>query len=185
MAVPTIEKKGRKVKNVTLVVKEKKEKKEKQFDPAKTNAVQVLNRIAFTHVDDRMLMNSDAIEKNEVTKKFLGYDNPTTCQLNLNFLYCKAISALERRLAVVEKQLKQLLNPTNDLNADTDTNNVNINISGKKRKRSAVAKDTTFPEGKSMCNRTESVEPASISGKDVCEKAVEIIDLNGGETKTE
>lgn len=173
MAVSRIEKKSGKanVKKVTLVVKEG--KKEKQFDPAKANAIQVLHRIAFTHVDDRMLMNSEDIEKNEVTKKFLGYDNPTTCQLNLNFLYCKAISTLERRLALVEKQLKQLLNP----NSATDSES---NISGKKRKRSAVEKDkdASFHEG-------ENTEHTSVSGKDVCEKPVEIIDLDGSETKAE
>lgn len=182
MAVPTIEKKN-KVKKVTLVMKEKKEKKgekEKKFDPSKTNAVQVLHRIAFTHVDDRMLMNNEAIEKNEVTKKFLGYDNPTTCQLNLNFLYCKAISTLERRLAVVEKQLKQLLQSTDHTNSpvivSTDSNNENV--SGKKRKRSGVVESKTG-------DTFHGKEPVTVSGKNECEKPNEIIDLDGGETKAE
>lgn len=80
--------------------------KKKPVDPTKVNAAAVLARIAFTQVDDRFLMNANDIEKDELLKSFVGFDNPTTCQLNLNYLYCKAISNLERRMNLVEKQLK-------------------------------------------------------------------------------
>lgn len=165
--------------------KNEKIKKEKKFDPAKTNAVQVLQRIAFTHVEDRMLMNSDDIEKHEVTKKFLGYDNPTTCQLNLNFLYCKAISALERRLASVEKQLKALLFPNASANGG-DTS-VNVNVSGKKRKREVSKEDEAVASGSKDVNVNSDVDAGNsnitFQGEGVKTENVEIIDLDGGETK--
>ena len=83
-------------------------KKEKEIDPFKVNAVQVLQRIAFTKVEDRLLMNDAEIVKNDTSKLFLGYDNPTTCQINLNFLYCKAIASMEKRLAVLERICKEI-----------------------------------------------------------------------------
>lgn len=192
-----IKKSEPKVKKIVLVCNEtptpkddqeekvKKVKNEKKFDPAKTNAVQVLQRIAFTHVEDRMLMNSDDIEKHEVTKKFLGYDNPTTCQLNLNFLYCKAISALERRLASVEKQLKALLFPNASANGG-DTS-VNVNVSGKKRKREVSKEDEAVASGSKDVNVNSDVDAGNsnitFQGEGVKTENVEIIDLDGGETK--
>lgn len=104
-----------KAKKVKFVIKKK------PIDPLKVNAVQVLQKIAFSKLEDRFLMNNDDIEKDETVKIFLGFDNPTTCQLNLNYLYCKAISALEKRLSNVEKQLRVLC-PTEK-------------VSGSKRKR--------------------------------------------------
>ena len=167
--------------------KNEKIKKEKKFDPAKTNAVQVLQRIAFTHVEDRMLMNSDDIEKHEVTKKFLGYDNPTTCQLNLNFLYCKAISALERRLASVEKQLKALLFPNANANANGGDTSINVNVSGKKRKREVSKEDEAVASGSKDVNVNSDVDAGNsnitFQGEGVKTENVEIIDLDGGETK--
>lgn len=175
-------------KKVTLVVrdesgavteKQEKVKKEKKFDPIKANAIQVLQRIAFTYVDDRMLMNSEDIEKHETSKKFLGFDNPTTCQLNLNFLYCKAISALERRLASVEKQLKAFLNPAG---VEASENN----ISGKKRKRESTKEDIESSVGSTDVNVGDAVTDTktTFQAEDESGKAVEIIDLDAEETKT-
>lgn len=162
----------------TPMAKKEKVKKEKVFDPRKANAVQVLQRIAFTHVDDRMLMNSEDIEKHETTKKFLGYDNPTTCQLNLNFLYCKAISALEKRLSVVEKQLKSLLNPNASVNSQGNVDGANV--SGKKRKREVSKEDIAANTG----STDVAVTSESFQGQDESSKSVEVIDLDGNETKT-
>lgn len=102
-------------------------RKFKEIDPFKVNAAQVLSRICFTKVEDRLLMNSEDIEKDESTKLFVGFDNPTTCQLNLNFLYCKAIASLEKRMALLERQMKNIT--ANPVFASDEK------ICGKKRKR--------------------------------------------------
>lgn len=80
--------------------------KPKVFCREKANAVQLLSNLGFTSVEDRMLMNNSDIQKNEGLKKFLDYENPTTCQLNMNFLFSKAVSNMDKRLKSIEKSMK-------------------------------------------------------------------------------
>lgn len=99
-------------------------KKVKLFCREKANPLQVISRLTFTSVEDRMLMNNDDIEKNEALKSFLGYDNPTTCQLNLNYLFTKSIVNLEKRVKIIEKKLDELY----------PKDKPDVSVSGKKRK---------------------------------------------------
>lgn len=110
--------------NVEMKKVNKRIKKVKLFCREKVNPLQVVSRLAFTSVEDRMLMNNDDIEKNEALKSFLGYDNPTTCQLNLNYLFTKSIVNLEKRIKIIEKKMDDLCPQVKD----TTT------VSGKKRK---------------------------------------------------
>jgi|JI7StandDraft_1071085.scaffolds.fasta_scaffold31870_3 hypothetical protein len=105
-------KKVKNVKNDKFSIKKKetksKTKTRKIVDPAKVNAAQALQRIAFTRVDDRFLMDDDAIQKDDLLKPFVGFDTPTTCQINLNYLFTKAITCMEKRMSAIEKQIKHL-----------------------------------------------------------------------------
>jgi|JI10StandDraft_1071094.scaffolds.fasta_scaffold05457_13 hypothetical protein len=113
---------NKKVRKITLTIKKK------NVDPAKINAVHALQKITFTKVEDRFLMDEDTISKEDSLRPFIGFDNPTTCQINLNYLYCKAIACMDKRMKAVEK-----LNSVNE----NDTDN---NMTGKKRKRETKKK---------------------------------------------
>ena len=119
---------NKKVRKITLTIKKEKDTKKKNIDPAKINAVHALQKITFTKVEDRFLMDEDTISKEDSLRPFIGFDNPTTCQINLNYLYCKAIACMDKRMKAVEK-----LNSVNE----NDTDN---NMTGKKRKRETKKK---------------------------------------------
>ncbi len=119
---------NKKVRKITLTIKKEKDIKKKNIDPAKINAVHALQKITFTKVEDRFLMDEDTISKEDSLCPFIGFDNPTTCQINLNYLYCKAIACMDKRMKAVEK-----LNSVNE----NDTDN---NVTGKKRKRETKKK---------------------------------------------
>jgi hypothetical protein len=108
---------NKKVRKITFTIKKK------PVDPTKINAVQALHKITFTKVEDRFLMDEDTISKEDNLRPFIGFDNPTTCQINLNYLYCKAIACMDKRMKAVEKQSSVSENVTSD------------NVTGKKRKR--------------------------------------------------
>lgn len=135
--------------------------KKKPVDPTKVNAAAVLARIAFTQVDDRFLMNANDIEKDETTKIFVGFDNPTTCQLNLNYLYCKAISNLEKRMAELEKKMKAVL-------AHPTFGGENI-VCGKKRKRN----EDVIQGTEDIIVSSEKINLDGESTKDVFQEKVE------------
>jgi hypothetical protein len=128
------------VKKLIFTIKKSKnsKKSKKEVDPLKVNVVQVLQRIAFTKVDDRFLMNAEDINKDDSLRCLVGFDSPTTCQLNLNYLYCKAIACMDKRMSAIEKQVKILSGESEPVKQACD----------KKRKRGADKKE---PEIVDLC----------------------------------
>jgi hypothetical protein len=115
------------IKKVKFTIKKKetksktKSRSKKPVDPAKVNAAQALQRIAFTRVEDRFLMDEDVIQKDDLLKPFVGFDTPTTCQINLNYLFTKAITCMDKRMAAVEKHVKLLSDAPGSQSSDTVT----------------------------------------------------------------
>lgn len=118
-AKPAVVKKARKI---TFTIKKK------TVAPAKINAVQALQKITFTKVDDRFLMDEDTISKEDSLRPFIGFDNPNTCQINLNYLYCNAIACMDKRMKAVEKS------------SFVNESGSGDNVTGKKRKRETKKK---------------------------------------------
>lgn len=155
-------KKVKKVKKITFTIKKtkKSKKSKKEVDPLKVNAMQALQRIAFTKVEDRFLMNAEDINKDDSLRCFIGFDNPTTCQLNLNYLYCKAIACMDKRMSSIEKQVKIISGESEPASLKQ--------VCGNKRKRGADNHcQTVFRDGgdksTQVCHQDDEKEPGEIT----------------------
>ncbi len=74
--------------------------------PKVQDATDLLSAIVYEKVDDRYLMKTEDVVKNEELFQLLGSSDAATTQLNINYLLCTAIADLDKRMIALEKKVR-------------------------------------------------------------------------------
>lgn len=74
--------------------------------PKGPNAVGLVCAIKYEKVGDKYLFKTEEVTKNEELFQIIGTEDPTTTQLNMNYLLSTAISDLEKRMSALEKKIR-------------------------------------------------------------------------------